>query len=99
MATKKTPAPLRRVFLGKVTVDSGRLIIIDPCNIEHIDPDPDIMEDYTDTKTRSGVIKIVPNRKALVFESGFGDGEYEVYGIMRKTSQHKEYVVGIEILM
>ncbi len=66
-----------REHLGQVAVDSGRLMIIDPCYVKYLD-------NYTPSELATVDDGEVPfplghSGMALVFPSGLGDGMYDVY--------------------
>ncbi len=74
------------IFIGHVAVDSGRLLIIDPCNIDLIS-DAELHGICWD----SGLAEIIrintPEGKsglAVTFDTGLGDGLYEVMGLVKK---------------
>ena len=74
----------RRVLLGRVGVDSGQLVIVDPCYIgsaltaDHYDR---ICEVTTNTPHQGGSIPYEGGHEglAVAFSSGIGDGVYDVY--------------------
>tara|TARA_Y100001951_G_C11268029_1_gene256867 strand:+ start:960 stop:1280 length:321 start_codon:yes stop_codon:yes gene_type:complete len=75
---------LTKVKLGTVGVDAGLLMIIDPCYVKYI------KSIHSDEKWMDFVERIhspgndthngIALNDGLVFSSGYGDGEYTVYG-------------------
>jgi hypothetical protein len=75
--------------IGKVWVDSGTVMVCDPCYLESngrssmVNVDDDIFAKLADTSTiqvggeRSGL--------AVAVRSGHGDGHYPVYAMMEKS--------------
>ena len=90
-----------RIRLGRVDVNSGQLVIIDPCYIDGDLAEEDIYHQAsaaTEYETggqlnhRGGAPGL-----AVAFSSGFGDGEYEVHATIRDFGVLGERVVKVEI--
>ena len=79
-----------KVTLGAVSVDSGQLLLVDPCYLkywDHGEPDfnsPEILNSYDEvckkTSGKDGGGEVFDNL-AVAFSTGFGDGVYSVHGI------------------
>lgn len=75
---------LTKVVLGTVGVDAGLLMIIDPCYVKYIKSihSDEKWSEFCDmlyepgNDTHNGIAL----NDGLVFSSGYGDGEYTVYG-------------------
>jgi len=96
----------RWVLMGKVGVDSGMLMVGDPCYFT----DNWVDEDYKNICDRKGMFKQIKGDsknskriyapdylKAVVFESGLGDGVYEVWGLIENLADWGERVVEMRI--
>jgi hypothetical protein len=89
------------MLIGEFSVDSGQAILIDPCYLNEwvdneFEPDPNDNYDaskadlnYNDVSniTCSHSTGEVPNQKAVVFETGLGDGCYPVYATYNKEGR------------
>jgi len=75
---------LKRVYLGECGVDSGLLMLIDPCYVKHI-------EGLCNDEKWGGFCDIlhakgndthdgVELQSGVVFSTGYGDGGYQLYG-------------------
>ena len=88
---------MKKVKLGVVGVDSGTLMITDPCYyMDHQDRSKIKkgyrQEDvYKDDDKRYRVIDF----NALTFSSGYGDGSYSVYGYINDDNR----IIKVEIIM
>tara|TARA_R110002020_G_C15998525_1_gene750008 strand:- start:55 stop:447 length:393 start_codon:yes stop_codon:yes gene_type:complete len=88
---------MKKVKLGVVGVDSGTLMITDPCYyMDHQDRSKIKkgyrQEDvYKDDDKRYRVIDF----NALTFSSGYGDGSYSVYGYINDDDR----IIKVEIIM
>jgi hypothetical protein len=70
-------SPERRVKLGTVAVDTGRLLLADPCYVQT--PGIDAVTD-TLLGPKPGVQML--DGMGLLFAAGFGDGTYDVYATL-----------------
>jgi len=102
-----------RERIGRVAVDSGQLMISDPCYIgpkwnvdEEYDPaEPDENGSYPmsyngccgATNSEDGYGQI--DNLSLAFASGLGDGVYDVYGTFLNTKDWGRRIAKIEIEM
>lgn len=95
----------KRIHLGTVGVDSGTLMITDPCypigdNWNEKDYDNQVMKlkgwviakEFQYSNSR-GV------KENLVFPTGLGDGAYDVYATIRKLGSFGERITKVEIVM
>lgn len=92
-----------RELIGYVGVDSGQLIVVDPCYLgewtdgDYFPDDPTPQNDYdkackiTDKDRGHGMMF---NESAAVFRTGWGDGSYPVYA-WRDTNSGR--IVRVEI--
>ena len=73
--------------IGKVWVDSGTIMVCDPCYLESdgrssmVNVDDDIFAKLIDTPT----IQVGKGNLAVAVRSGYGDGTYPVYAMMDKN--------------
>jgi hypothetical protein len=112
MAMKKDEG--QKILLGIVGVDSGQLVIHDPCyerNQEGLKYD-NMMEARLDTCPK-GMPRSHNNAKrytqlnyqkgheglGVVFNSGMGDGTYEVWGTVRNCGPWGPRVTKVEVIM
>ena len=91
----------RRIKLGVVGVDSGALVIVDPCNLE---------SEWTRGSADQAIAMAIAgfggqlNYKmghpglAVAFRSGFGDGTYEVWATIRDCGKWGERVAKVEVI-
>lgn len=89
---------MRRVQIGKVGVDSGQLMVCDPCYI-----DSEWGSDEFNYKTVCG--KTNPDAQlnykmghpgvAVAFDFGYGDGVYPVYATINGEGR----IIKVEIIM
>ena len=103
----------KRIYIGEVGVDSGQLVVCDPC---YIGKSKGLeLNDYKHmlelrAKTGGGDLNkakkylqlkydLGHNGLGVVFDSGFGDGVYPVYATIKKFKGMGERIVKIEILM
>jgi hypothetical protein len=90
-------SPERRVKLGTVAVDTGRLLLADPCYVRT--PGIDAVAD-TLLGRRPGVQ--VLDGMGLLFTAGFGDGIYDVYATLGRYAagdRIDECIKRIEIVL
>lgn len=102
---------IRRVLLGRVGVDSGQLMVIDPCYIDSswkkggYDDEGSSYREACDTTMNSPnkggptLINGYGNNLAVVFESGFGDGVYEVWAEIMDCGVWGERISRVEIIL
>ena len=112
METKEIKS-IDRELIGQVAVDSGQLLISDPC---YIGPKWDVDEDYNPAKPdENGSYPMTYNgccgatnsedgygqieKWSLAFASGLGDGVYDVYGTFVNTKDMGRRIAKIEIEM
>ena len=75
------------VKLGVVGVDSGQLIVCDPCYISE-DSIKDVLSYDTICSTKHQLnYRLGHAGLGVVFSSGFGDGIYGVYGLFNKEGR------------
>ena len=93
---------LERFKIGEVGVDSGQLIVMDPCYLQgwnHGDFTDDATNDYANackvTLKKPNHAGMTFGDLAAVFSSGYGDGTYEVIGYKNSDGR----IVKVEILM
>ena len=82
--------------IGVAGVDSGQLIVCDPCYIEHELPAYKKMSDKTDNggTTKQLNFKMGHAGAGVIFTSGFGDGVYPVYAKFENFEEEvNEYTV------
>lgn len=75
------------IFMGHVAVDSGRLLIIDPCKIDLLSAS-EIHGICWDSGLAETIQVNTPKGKpglAVIFDTGLGDGLYEVFGLVKKV--------------
>lgn len=86
---------MKRVLLGKVSVDSGTMMIIDPC---HYVFNPTIEAAFAKKHKENHGGQISRNRKpfAVSFQSGWGDGLYNVYAHINTEINR---IVKVEIIL
>ena len=91
------------VLMGKVGVDSGMLMVGDPCyfvdNWHNKDYDNLAQMDLFKEVIGDAVPKgNSPNyKKAVAFSSGLGDGVYEVWGLVADLKDWGERVIEVRI--
>ena len=102
-----------REWIGRVAVDSGQLMISDPC---YIGPKWDVDEEYDPAEpdengsypmsyngccgaTNSEASYGQINNLSFAFASGLGDGTYDVYGTFLNTKDWGRRIAKIEIEM
>lgn len=75
------------IFLGHVAVDSGRLLIVDPGNLDLLSSS-EIHGICWDGGLAEAISINMPDGKpglAVTFDAGLGDGIYEVMGLIKKV--------------
>jgi len=86
---------MERIYLGKCGVDSGRLLITDPCYIDKVQKivdesfDKIYEDDYQSLNFKNG------EGLGVTFSSGYGDGLYSIYGYKNKDDR----IIKVEIIM
>lgn len=90
---------LERILLGRVPVDSGQLLVVDPCYIQEL-PQDDYDRCCEASNEHGGPVALgtIPDL-AVCFPSGFGDGEYEVWAEVKKFGNWGRRVTRVEILL
>lgn len=97
----------KKIHLGQVAVDSGQLMLVDPCylpDFEHNDPswDEDATIKYSNEFSyrgcclKSGSAKKggnVGGLRAISFESGYGDGIYDVFAEYTEDNRIKKITI------
>lgn len=76
-----------RKLIGKCGVDSGQIMILDPCYLEDLPPYEDICEISLTEIIMGGQIVGGPtglSEIGVVSQSGKGDGVYPVYAVYRE---------------
>ena len=89
-----------RVRLGDVGVDSGQLLVIDPCYLEDWDHQRSYPEAcHVTGDGTGGQFHYASGRPGLgvAFRSGFGDGVYLVWATVRDFGPWRRRVVRVEI--
>lgn len=81
--------------IGSVGVDSGSLMIGDPCYLDHKDDwnpklyDKWIVGKLCDSKNQAIEIEEMCQNQAVAFSSGFGDGVYPVFAYYKNYGTKK----------
>jgi hypothetical protein len=96
----------RIVYLGDVAVDSGHLMVVDPCYVLN-DTTYDRMcerilqlhEDGKDADKHGGEFDASGPAKGVVFESGLGDGWYTVEAVVGDVPGWGERVKRVTITL
>lgn len=96
---------LRRVHVGSISVDSGQVLICDPCYLIN-KMDEKLYDRVFDVKMKDRIKGIsVDNQAAEVEEcngvtsfTGFGDGGYDVYATITDEGGWGERVSKLEII-
>jgi hypothetical protein len=97
---------LRKELIGHVGVDSGQLMIVDPCYVDSHWVKEEFAGDHgSNTFSYNGACQTTVNRQfgelvigmtsAVVFSSGYGDGVYPVYGYFNEDNR----IVKVTIIM
>ena len=89
-----------RVRLGEVGVDSGQLLVIDPCYLDDWDHQRSYPEACLVTEDGTGgQLHYASGRpgRGVAFRSGFGDGVYPVWATVRDFGPWGRRVVRVEI--
>lgn len=104
-AEDKDDEELKRVFIGEVGVDSGQLMIVDPCYLHNWEPGDFNPKNPHPSNSYDEVCRVTAATKeyygqtfrglAAAFASGYGDGVYPVYGYLDENGR----VMKVEILM
>lgn len=91
------------ITIGKVAVDSGTLMISDPCYIVGKEWSEEDYEKYIVNGMTEKYISIPFGQghdgKAVIFESGFGDGVYEVKALIKNFGNFGKRVKEIRIVL
>ena len=85
-----------RIKIGQVGVDSGTLMLIDPCYV--------IGDKWNEKYYKEEVCGDWHNYKQLknsgvIFSSGLGDGIYEVYATISNKKEEGKRVKKVEIIL
>jgi len=103
-SNKSLPGSGERVKIGIVGVDSGQLMIMDPCYAIG-DSGFGTQEDYKKACEVShpvgGQLKYKMGHDGLgvVFSSGFGDGTYDVYATIKDCGTWGKRVTKVEVIL
>mgnify|MGYP003146536884 CR=1 FL=1 len=94
----------KRIHIGQVTVDSGTLMVTDPCYVVGDDWNEKAYERYVvEAKPLIGKTYSTKTEKFIghhvIFPSGLGDGVYDVYAYRRKLGKFGERTTKVEIVM
>jgi hypothetical protein len=101
---KKNKGKLTKVFVGRVSVDSGQLMITDPCYLSSwkdnefmpgTDNDGSYSYDTACKITLNNKFGVIDECRAAVFRSGYGDGTYPVYAYLNSDGR----VVKVTVVM
>lgn len=74
------------IFLGQLAIDSGKVIVLDPCNIDLIDS-AEVHGICLESGLADSIQINTPQGKpglAVTFDTGLGEGLYEVMGLVKK---------------
>lgn len=71
--------------IGEVSVDSGQLMIVDPCYTKELPVDISTRYDY-----HHAVQFPIEKATGVIFSSGYGDGRYEVYALIKGDKYSKD---------
>jgi hypothetical protein len=89
---------MERKLIGHVGVDSGTLMIADPCYVtgdrwtkDDYDKYVVCMDEYTQVNNKHGA------SIATIFSSGFGDGVYGVYATYKNCGKWGKRIAKVEI--
>lgn len=91
--------------IGYVGVDSGSLIIGDPCYLDNLDDwNPELYEkcivgDLCDSKEGFTQINEMCMNQAVAFSSGFGDGLYEVRAWIKDYGKSGKRIKQVKIIL
>lgn len=93
---------LGKILLGYVTVDSGQLLIIDPCYLSEWKHGEFAPDDDNEYNSYNAACELTLSDKrfgnvlgGIVFSSGYGDGNYPVYC----NTDNDGVIIKVEILM
>lgn len=103
---------MRKVLLGQVGVDSGQLMVSDPCYVKYFEDRDDGPQEFTkgdNGYSYTGACSTtlyeddqggeLGNGMGVVFSSGFGDGAYDVHAYLDEIDGWGERVVKVEITL
>ena len=98
---------LERKKIGHVGVDSGQLLITDPCYINSNWEKPELEEDVfpysyegaCDATESAWLGNQLSFGAGVAFRSGYGDGQYDVYATYYDDKDWGRRIVKIEIMM
>lgn len=91
----------RTIYLGNVPVDSGHLLITDPCYIVKDAAYDDLYDKIFAIRNRAvgGEISLSGLANGVIFESGLGDGVYEVTAVLGDVKGWGERVKSVTITL
>jgi len=96
---KKATVKVTKELIGHVGVDSGQLMVVDPCYVFKQMTQSEADELYKDacnaTKPHGMVLCSGIQGEAAAFSSGYGDGVYPVYAYKNEEGR----IIRVEILM
>ena len=90
---------MNRVYLGETGVDSGQIIISDPCYVDMAGVNKTIKHDdmfVTDTRPSKQLINKFGATVGVTVSTTVGDGAFPVYGRFNSNGQLKQIVIDIE---
>jgi len=112
MSDEATPEREGYVYLGSVGVDSGQLMISDPCCVLPEDEETQEarrqqgMKDMRNTYptyqeamaiTDTATFGVLREEMAVLFLAGHGDGIYPVFGKLNETGRIVEVVIDMQL--
>jgi hypothetical protein len=85
--------------IGEVGVDSGTLMIIDPCYIDDAESAERLSSDRIQDLVDEVQAGTVAGGLGLIFRSGLGDGIYEVFATYTNNTIFGERIAKVEIIL
>lgn len=82
--------------IGTVVVDTGRLVICDPCNIKNLSPD-DLQKDGSIESADHQIVNEHNAEVAVMLQTGDGDGTYHVFAETEMDELGQEIIREIRI--
>ena len=87
---------LRKEWIGEVCVDSGQLMIVDPCYMDKWNHGDSFEEACFATCNDDRCGQIVGGL-GLAFQSGYGDGIYDVYAFRNEDGEIMKLEIDMRI--